>query len=160
MPPHILGRLLFFSLLSVCGYGAAVILGQHAAVLIGEVEAAWISRPAAVLTLLPFMIGEVRQTPLQSRHWLGILAMGAFDVAGLVAVNASGHLPNREFAAIGISAYGATAAILAMLLLKEKAREMELKSLSLHVFGSNHVARKLYETIEHETTNMKMSKTL
>ena len=47
-----------------------------------------------------------------------------------------------------------------MLLLEEKAREMELKSLSLHVFGSNHVARKLYETIGYETTNVMMSKTL
>jgi ribosomal protein S18 acetylase RimI-like enzyme len=47
-----------------------------------------------------------------------------------------------------------------MLLIEEKAREMELKSLSLHVFGSNHVARKLYETIGYETTNVMMSKTL
>ena len=47
-----------------------------------------------------------------------------------------------------------------MLLLEEKAREMELKSLELHVFGSNHVARKLYETIGYETTNVLMSKKL
>jgi ribosomal protein S18 acetylase RimI-like enzyme len=47
-----------------------------------------------------------------------------------------------------------------MLLLEEKAREMDLKSLELHVFGSNHVARKLYETIGYETTNVMMKKTL
>jgi ribosomal protein S18 acetylase RimI-like enzyme len=47
-----------------------------------------------------------------------------------------------------------------MLLLEEKAREMGLKSLELHVFGSNHVARKLYETIGYETTNVLMSKKL
>ena len=47
-----------------------------------------------------------------------------------------------------------------MLLLEEKAREMELKSLALHVFGSNHVARKLYETIGYEITDVLMSKTL
>lgn len=47
-----------------------------------------------------------------------------------------------------------------MLLLEEKAREMELKSLALHVFGSNHVARKLYETIGYEASNLQMSKTL
>jgi ribosomal protein S18 acetylase RimI-like enzyme len=47
-----------------------------------------------------------------------------------------------------------------MLLLEEKAREMELGSLELHVFGSNHVARKLYETIGFETTNVLMKKTL
>ena len=46
--------------------------------------------------------------------------MGALDVAGVVAINASGHLPAKEFAAVGISAYGAIAVILAMLVLKEK----------------------------------------
>ncbi len=47
-----------------------------------------------------------------------------------------------------------------MLLVEEKAREMGLKTLKLHVFGSNHVARKLYETVGYETTNINMSKTL
>lgn len=47
-----------------------------------------------------------------------------------------------------------------MLLLEEKAREMGLKSLALHVFGFNHVARKLYETVGYEIKNVMMSKTL
>lgn len=47
-----------------------------------------------------------------------------------------------------------------MLLLEEKAREMGLTSLGLHVFGSNHIARKLYETIGYEITNINMSKNL
>ncbi|MBL8080079.1 MAG: GNAT family N-acetyltransferase [Anaerolineales bacterium] len=47
-----------------------------------------------------------------------------------------------------------------MLLLEEKAREMGLKSLGLHVFGSNRVARNLYEAIGYEITNVNMSKTL
>jgi predicted GNAT family acetyltransferase len=37
---------------------------------------------------------------------------------------------------------------------------MGLKTLKLHVFGSNHVARKLYETVGYETTNVNMSKNL
>lgn len=47
-----------------------------------------------------------------------------------------------------------------MLLLEEKARELGLQSLGLHVFGSNHVARKLYDTIGYEVTNMHMAKKL
>ena len=47
-----------------------------------------------------------------------------------------------------------------MLLLEEKAREMGLGSLELHVFGSNQVARKLYETIGYETTNVLMRKAI
>ena len=47
-----------------------------------------------------------------------------------------------------------------MLLLEEKARELGLQSLGLHVFGSNQVARKLYETIGYEVTNLQMVKAL
>lgn len=47
-----------------------------------------------------------------------------------------------------------------MLLLEQKAREMGLASLELHVFGSNAVARNLYESIGYETTNVSMSKKL
>jgi ribosomal protein S18 acetylase RimI-like enzyme len=47
-----------------------------------------------------------------------------------------------------------------MLLLEDKARAMGVKSLGLHVFGSNRIARNLYETIGYEITNVNMSKTL
>ncbi len=135
LPPRIMGQLLFFSALSSFGYATAVVLGQHAAVSIGEIEAAWISRPAALLTILPFLIGEARPIPLQTRHWLGILAMGGFDVLGLVAVNATGHLPSREFGAIGISAYGAIAVLLAMVVLKESVRPAQWVGIGMIVTG-------------------------
>jgi ribosomal protein S18 acetylase RimI-like enzyme len=48
----------------------------------------------------------------------------------------------------------------AMLLIEEKARELGLKSIGLHVFGSNKVARNLYEAVGYEVTSVNMSKTL
>ncbi len=48
----------------------------------------------------------------------------------------------------------------AMLLIEEKARELGLKSIGLHVFGSNKVARNLYESVGYETTSVNMSKAL
>jgi ribosomal protein S18 acetylase RimI-like enzyme len=48
----------------------------------------------------------------------------------------------------------------AMLLIEEKAREFGLKSIGLHVFGSNKVARNLYEAVGYEVTSVNMSKTL
>lgn len=48
----------------------------------------------------------------------------------------------------------------AMLLIEEKARELGLKAIGLHVFGSNKVARNLYESVGYETTSVNMSKTL
>ena len=48
----------------------------------------------------------------------------------------------------------------AMLLIEEKARELGLKSIGLHVFGYNKVARNLYEAVGYETTSVNMSKAL
>ena len=48
----------------------------------------------------------------------------------------------------------------AMLLIEEKARELGLKTLGLHVFGVNRVARNLYESLGYETVSLKMNKVL
>ena len=48
----------------------------------------------------------------------------------------------------------------AMLLFEEKARELGLKTLGLHVFGVNRVARNLYESLGYETVSLKMNKVL
>lgn len=112
--------LLLFCVISVLGYSSSIVLGQNAAVIVGEVEATWLSRPSALITILPFLLSEAKVPPLNRRHWLGILVMGGLDVLGVIAVNASGHLPGKEFAAVGISAYGAISVVLAMIFLKEK----------------------------------------
>jgi drug/metabolite transporter (DMT)-like permease len=118
--PGKLPTLLLFCGICVLGYSSSIVIGQNAAVSVGEIEATWLSRPTALMTIVPFMLGEPRPAPLTNRHWLGVVVMGALDVLGVIAVNASGHLPGKEFAAIGISAYGALAVMLAMIFLKEK----------------------------------------
>ena len=118
--PGKMPTLLLFAGLSVLGYASAIVLGQQAAVAVGEVEAAWLSRATALLSILPFLLSEPRHASLGPRLWTGIVAIGILDVLGLIAINASGHLPGKEFAGIGISAYGAISVILAMIFLKEK----------------------------------------
>jgi len=48
----------------------------------------------------------------------------------------------------------------AMLLIEEKAHELGLKSIGLHVFGENTVARNLYESLGYEISSLNMSKKL
>jgi ribosomal protein S18 acetylase RimI-like enzyme len=48
----------------------------------------------------------------------------------------------------------------AMLLIEEKARELGLKAIGLHVFGSNNIAQNLYKAVGYEVTSVNMSKTL
>jgi drug/metabolite transporter (DMT)-like permease len=59
--------------------------------------------------------------------------MGGLDVLGVIAINASGHLPGKDFAGIGISAYGAVSVILAMIFLKEKVSRGQWFGLALIV---------------------------
>ena len=48
----------------------------------------------------------------------------------------------------------------AILLIEEKARELGLKSLGLHVFAVNNVARNLYESVGYEVSSLNMTKKL
>ena len=48
----------------------------------------------------------------------------------------------------------------AMSLIEEKARELGLKSLGLHVFAVNNVARNLYEAVGYEVSSLNMTKKL
>jgi ribosomal protein S18 acetylase RimI-like enzyme len=47
-----------------------------------------------------------------------------------------------------------------MLLIEEKAHELGLKSIGLHVFAYNDVARKLYETVGYEVSSLNTIKKL
>lgn len=118
--PGKLPVLLFFAVMSVLGYSSSIVLGQQAAVTVGEVDATWLSRPVALLVLLPFAFFDGKHSVLTRNQWIGIVVMGALDVLGVIAVNASGHFPGKEFAGIGISAYGALSVVMAMIFLKEK----------------------------------------
>jgi ribosomal protein S18 acetylase RimI-like enzyme len=48
----------------------------------------------------------------------------------------------------------------ALLIMEDKARQMGLNTISLHVFGNNHAARVLYQKLGFVETNVMMSKTL
>jgi drug/metabolite transporter (DMT)-like permease len=133
--PGKMPTLLFFALMAVLGYAASIVLGQKAAVTVGEIEATWLSRITALLVLLPFMLGEGKTTPLTQRNWAGIFVMGGLDVLGVIAINASGHLPGKDFAGIGVSAYGAVAVILAMIFLKEQVSKGQWLGIGMIVAG-------------------------
>lgn len=133
--PGKMPTLLFFAVMAVLGYSSSIVLGQQAALSVGEIEATWLSRATALLVLLPFMLSEGKFGPLTKRNWTGIFVMGGLDVLGVIAVNASGHFPGKDFAGIGISAYGAVAVVLAMLFLKETVSRGQWLGIALIVAG-------------------------
>ncbi len=102
-------------------FASSVIIGQKVAEHVGEFEATFLSRFPAAVVLIPFLIREKPGIKkISSKAWVGIFIMGAFDVAAVSGINYMGRLPNKEFGSMGISAYGAIATLLAMILLKER----------------------------------------
>ena len=128
---------LFLIVCGLCllGFASAFIIGQRAAVIVGEFEAAWMSRLTGTLAVLPFVLTEPKGRRIEPKLWLAVLGCAVFDVIGLVAMNASGHLPGREFAAVGISSYGAIAVVLAAIVLKEKVSAGQWSGIALIVAG-------------------------
>ncbi len=133
--PGKLVPLLIACLVCSLGYAVAVVIGQRTAVMIGEIEAAWISRATAIAGFLVMTAMEPRRETIRGNIWWGIAAMGVLDAAGLIAVNASGHLPGKEFASIGISGYGAMAVIMAAIVLKEKVAPLQWFGIALITGG-------------------------
>ena len=88
--------LLFFAMMAVLGYSSSIVLGQQAAVSVGEVDATWLSRRVARSCSCPSLFEASRV--LSRNQWIAIFVMGGLDVLGVIAVNASGHFPGKEFA--------------------------------------------------------------
>ena len=118
--------LIFSCIVAEVFFASSVILGQKIAHNVGEFEATFLSRFPAALVLIPFVMREKSDVvKISGQAWLGIIAMGAFDVAAVTGINYMGRLPNKEFGSMGISAYGAIATLLAMILLKEKTTVLQ-----------------------------------
>jgi drug/metabolite transporter (DMT)-like permease len=132
--------LLISCLVCSVGYAAAVIIGQNAAVQFGEIESTWVSRLSAALLLVPLALRERPAGRVSPLGWWGIAAMALFDVLSVIAVSSAGHLPDKELAAIGISAYGGIAVILAAIVLKEKVKPVQWAGISLIVGGVSALA--------------------
>jgi drug/metabolite transporter (DMT)-like permease len=133
--PGKLPALLLACLICSLGYAFAVVIGQRTAVMIGEIESAWISRSTAIAAFLFIASFEPKAEAVAGRIWWGLAAMGGLDALGLIAVNASGHMPGKEFAAVGISAYGALAVVLAAFILKEKVSNAQVVGIAMIVGG-------------------------
>ncbi|HMT13912.1 MAG TPA: DMT family transporter [Aestuariivirga sp.] len=123
------------SVIASVGFAAAVILGQDAAVALGEYEATFVSRFSAALCLLPFLETKLGALRRVTRLPWGIFIMAAMDVAALTMINAAGHLPGKEYAAMGISAYGAIAVVLAMVFLGERVARGQWLGIAMIVSG-------------------------
>lgn len=118
------------------GFASAVVLGQAAAVSMGEAETTFVSRFPAALLLTPLLLKDVRRrTPWPAKGTLAVVAMAALDVGAVTAVNYAGHFPNKEFAAMGVSAYGGLAVLVAMVFLKEKVARGQWFGIALIVLG-------------------------
>ncbi len=127
---------IFFSVLASLCLAAAVILGQNIGPRFGEFATTGLLRLPAALVILPFALRETGENPkVKFSSWGFVVIMAALDVTALAGVNYMGRLPTRELGSMGISAYGAVATLLAMLVLKEKVTRPQWFGIALIVAG-------------------------
>ncbi|MGR3208913.1 GNAT family N-acetyltransferase [Bacillus glycinifermentans] len=86
------------------------------------------------------------------------------DVIGWLWVYADPHHPQKEAFIYDFGLYeayrGHGNGRQALLALEEEARRLGIEKLSLHVFAHNKTARRLYEKMNFEVTDLNMSKRL
>ena len=120
---------------SLC-FATTIIMGQWATQNLGATETTFLSRFPAAFCLLGFMRHDQQHLkPMATASWFGAVVMGSVDVVAVTAVNAISYFPNKELGSMGISAYGALSALLAMLLFKEKVTFLQVIGIGLIVVG-------------------------
>ncbi len=124
------------------GFSASIILGQTAAATLGEFETTMISRLPAAAVLLPLVFTESRapkpptsQKYLTRSAWIAIFIMALVDVIAVTAINYSGRFDGKEFAGMGISAYGASTVLLARIFLKESVSALQWIGIAMIATG-------------------------
>jgi drug/metabolite transporter (DMT)-like permease len=124
------------SVVAVLGFAVAVVLGQAATPGLGEYETTFLSRfPAAAILALAMMRESSTAQRLTGREWLAAASMGAMDVVAVTSINVSAFYPGKELGAMAISSYGALAALLAMLFLKERVALGQWFGIAMIVVG-------------------------
>jgi len=124
------------SVVAVLGFAVAVVLGQAATPGLGEYETTFLSRMPAAAILALLMMKEVSTVKVLSRkQWLAATSMGAMDVVAVTSINVSAFYPGKELGAMAISSYGALAALLAMIFLKERVSIGQWLGIAMIVVG-------------------------
>lgn len=117
--PGRLASLLTLSGLSALSFSVAIMAGQTAAPMAGEMPATWLARAFAVLTIGVLLVRPSLREPAPLVWWPPIAVMGLFDTTAMVAVFKAGEMPGAEIAAVTGSSFGAVVALLAWAILKE-----------------------------------------
>jgi len=134
--PGNFSKVLFFCVVCEFCFAIAVVLGQNSSLVFGDYTTAGLLRLPAAVVLLPFAWNEKPERPnVTQTSFLGLVAIAALDVIALSGIYYMGVLPNKELGAMGISAYGGIAVILAMLILKEPVARGQWLGIGLITLG-------------------------
>jgi drug/metabolite transporter (DMT)-like permease len=134
--PGKLPLVIFFCVLASVCFAAAVVMGQALSPHFGETATAGMLRLPAALVLVPVALREKGRMPsFKLSSWGLLVFMAALDMAAITGINYMGQLPAKEMGAMGISAYGGVAVVLAMIFLKEKVSAAQWVGIALTVAG-------------------------
>jgi drug/metabolite transporter (DMT)-like permease len=114
-----LARVLPLAFLANLAFAVSLTSGQAAAPALGEVQVAWLARPFGAALLLALYMRPAARFEMPPHLWPVLLAMGAFDAAGIGLVLAASAMPKAEIAQVTASCFGVVTVVLAWVLLRE-----------------------------------------
>lgn len=118
-------RELFLPLLDLAADGRdrvqkAVVAGQAAAPIYGEIQTLWMGRLASLATLVLIFAARRRAPGLPVRWWPFLVAQGLLDAGGDITLFAGSQGDNAEVAAVTASTFGVITVLLAWVILRER----------------------------------------
>ena len=114
-----LATTVWISVGSMVAYAVLVFAGQRAVPIYGEIQTLWMGRSISLAVLIGFMAAS-RQTPsLPVRIWPFLVAQGALDACGYLALFAGSTGQGSEITAVVASTFGVVTVLLARAILKE-----------------------------------------
>ncbi len=134
-------KTIVLSLISALLFAIAILMGQLAAPIYGEVETTWLGRLFSLACLLIlFGFSKSHTINLPVKWWPLLCAQGLLDSSAYISVFAAGHLPNGELAAVAASSFGAVTVLLARFILKEHITKIQWAAFVVIFGGVGYLA--------------------
>lgn len=102
----------------------------------GVVEVIWLSRVIGFVALALFLIPRRQLKPVTGRLWLLLIAMGAVDTVGFLALFSAQGAGEMAIAAVASAAYGVVTVGLGRLFLKEPVRRLQWLGFAMVIAGA------------------------
>jgi len=129
------GRVIAVSLAAALCFAIGIGAGQVAAAGADALQATWIARIAAVVTVAGLLAVPRLRTPAPLRWWPAVATMGLLDTTAMLCVFKAGQMPQPEIATVTGASFAGVVGLLGWIVLKEPVGALQWSGIGLIMAG-------------------------